>query len=141
MLYAAQTELARGERAVSQDLVRLYEALGDGWGHDTARPQVTPSPWPISSRSTRYERPLQDLRRFQLVRVDDPRSRECAPDAPPHWATYVTVEDVDATARKAEALGAKTLVPPTDIRKVGRFCMLQDPQGAVIAAITYVKES
>ena len=68
------------------------------------------------------------------------RPPECAPDAPPHWGTYVTVEDVDATARKAEALGAKTLVPPTDIPKVGRFCMLQDPQGAVIAAITYVKE-
>jgi uncharacterized protein len=65
---------------------------------------------------------------------------ERAPDAPPHWGTYVTVEDVDATVRKAEALGAKTLVPPTDIPKVGRFCMLQDPQGAVIAAITYVKE-
>ena len=38
------------------------------------------------------------------------------------------------------ALGAKTLVPPTDIPKVGRYCMLQDPLGAVIAAITYVKE-
>ena len=49
-LYAAQTELARGERAVSQDLVRLYKALGGGWGHDTARAQVTPSPWPISSK-------------------------------------------------------------------------------------------
>ena len=46
------------------------------------------------------------------------RSPECA-DAPPHRGTYVTVEDVDATARKAEALGAKTLVPPTDIPKVG----------------------
>jgi predicted enzyme related to lactoylglutathione lyase len=52
----------------------------------------------------------------------------------------VTVEDVDATAKKAEALGAKTLVPPTDIPKIGRFCMLQDPQGAVIAVIAYVKE-
>ena len=29
-LYAAQTELARGERAVSQDLVRLYKAPGGG---------------------------------------------------------------------------------------------------------------
>jgi len=66
------------------------------------------------------------------------RPPECAPDAPPHWGTYVTVEDVDATARTAEALGAKTLVPPTDLPKVGRFYMLQDPQGAVIAAITYV---
>jgi len=49
-LYAAQTELARGERAISQDLVRLHKALGGGWGHDTARAQVTPSPWPISSK-------------------------------------------------------------------------------------------
>jgi uncharacterized protein len=40
-------------------------------------------------------------------------------------------------ARHAEALGAKTLVPPTDIPNVGRFCTFQDPQGAVISAITY----
>jgi outer membrane protein TolC len=49
-LYAAQTELARGERAVGQDLVRLYKALGGGWDHEAARVQVTPSPWPISSK-------------------------------------------------------------------------------------------
>ena len=35
------------------------------------------------------------------------RPPECAPDASPHWGTYVTVEDVDATTRKAEALGAR----------------------------------
>ena len=42
-LYAAEAELARGERAVSQDLGRSYKALGGGWGHDTAKAQVTPS--------------------------------------------------------------------------------------------------
>jgi predicted enzyme related to lactoylglutathione lyase len=61
-----------------------------------------------------------------------------AAGAPPHWGTYVTVDDVDATARKAEALGAKTIVPPTDIPNVGRFYTFQDPQGAVISAITYL---
>jgi predicted enzyme related to lactoylglutathione lyase len=60
-----------------------------------------------------------------------------AAGTPPHWGSYVTVEDVDATARHAEALGAKTLVPPTDIPNVGRFCTFQDPQGAVISVITY----
>ena len=30
-----------------------------------------------------------------------------AAGAPPHWGIYVTVQDVDATARHAEALGAK----------------------------------
>jgi len=56
---------------------------------------------------------------------------------PPAWGTYVTVDDVDATAKTAGQLGAKLLVPPTDIPDVGRFCVIQDPQGAVISAITY----
>ncbi len=56
----------------------------------------------------------------------------------PAWGSYVTVEDVDATARTAEELGAKICVPPRDIPNVGRFCVIQDPQGAMISAITYV---
>jgi predicted enzyme related to lactoylglutathione lyase len=61
---------------------------------------------------------------------------ECA-GMPPGWSVYVTVEDVDATARQVEALGGKILRPPTDIPNVGRFCVLQDPQGATLSAITY----
>lgn len=56
---------------------------------------------------------------------------------PPHWGSYVTVDDVDDIARKAETLGARICVPPTDIPGVGRFCVFRDPQGASIAAITY----
>ena len=62
-----------------------------------------------------------------------------AQGTPPMWGTYVTVDDVDLTARTAEQLGAKILVPPMDIPTVGRFCVIQDPQGAVINAITYMK--
>ncbi len=58
---------------------------------------------------------------------------------PPAWSIYVTVDDVDATAGKVEELGGKILRPPEDIPNVGRFCVLQDPQGAVICAITYVQ--
>lgn len=53
------------------------------------------------------------------------------------WGIYVTVTDVDETARKAPEFGGKVLVPPTDIPKVGRFCLIEDPLGAVITAITY----
>ncbi len=56
---------------------------------------------------------------------------------PPMWGIYVTVDDVDATAKQAGELGGKILLPPTDIPTVGRFCVIQDPQGAVISAITY----
>lgn len=59
--------------------------------------------------------------------------------APPNWGIYITVDDVDATAAKAEGLGAKIVVPPRDIPEVGRFCVIQDPQGAFVSAITYVK--
>lgn len=58
---------------------------------------------------------------------------------PPHWAPYVTVNDVDAVAKKAEKLGAKTIVPPKDIPNVGRFYTFQDPQGAVLSVIAYKK--
>ena len=44
-----------------------------------------------------------------------------AQGVPPNWGVYVTVDDVDATAGKAEELGATILVPPTDIPNVGLF--------------------
>lgn len=62
------------------------------------------------------------------------------PDAgemPPAWGLYVTVDDVDATAQSAEALGGKICMPPKDIPDVGRFCVIQDPQGAFISIISY----
>jgi len=58
---------------------------------------------------------------------------------PPCWGIYVTVDDVDATAGQVEQLGGKLLRPPADIPNVGRFCVIQDPQGAALCAITYVK--
>lgn len=56
---------------------------------------------------------------------------------PPAWGAYVTVEDADATVAKAESLGARVIVPPRDIPKVGRFAVIQDPQGASLAVIAY----
>ncbi len=60
-----------------------------------------------------------------------------AKGAPPNWGIYVTVDDVDAISKLAANLGARILVAPRDIPDVGRFCVIQDPQGAVISAITY----
>ncbi len=54
--------------------------------------------------------------------------------APPHWMGYTGTPDVDATTAQASKLGAKILVPPMDIPKVGRWSLIQDPQGAMLAA-------
>ncbi len=55
----------------------------------------------------------------------------------PHWRTTVTVDDVDATTQMSEELGGKVLMQPQEIPAVGRFSVIQDPQGAVITLITY----
>jgi len=64
------------------------------------------------------------------------------PDAPsgmpPVWGCYVTVDNADETAGECAALGGKVLMPPTDIEGVGRFSVLQDPQGAVFSVIAYL---
>lgn len=54
---------------------------------------------------------------------------------PPHWLVYFSVEDCDAKVKKATELGAKTIKPADDIPGVGRFAILQDPQGAAFAVI------
>lgn len=54
---------------------------------------------------------------------------------PPHWLPYVMVDDCDRMARKAVELGARTLVPATDIAGVGRFSVFADPAGAALAII------
>ena len=58
---------------------------------------------------------------------------------PTMWTAYITVDNIDETAALAESMGGKICVPPMDIPGVGRFSVFTDPQGAVIAAITYVK--
>jgi predicted enzyme related to lactoylglutathione lyase len=50
---------------------------------------------------------------------------------PPHWNLYVTVADVEETAKRAAGLGAKVLLQPLDVMDAGRMAVLQDPTGAV----------
>jgi predicted enzyme related to lactoylglutathione lyase len=51
----------------------------------------------------------------------------------PHWLAYVNVNDVDAAASKVRSLGGKVLHGPEVIPDVGRFAIIADPQGAMLA--------
>jgi predicted enzyme related to lactoylglutathione lyase len=53
--------------------------------------------------------------------------------ASPSWMAYVRADDVDALTQKAQSLGARTIAEPQDIPTVGRFSVIADPQGAVLA--------
>jgi len=56
-------------------------------------------------------------------------------DIPPNWLVYFAVDDTDAKLEKATELGAQTIVPAMDIPGVGRFAVIQDPQGAAFGII------
>jgi len=57
----------------------------------------------------------------------------------PAWGMYITVDNVDAAAEKVRELGGTILIEPRDIPEVGRFCVVQDPQGAWFSMMTYKK--
>ncbi len=52
----------------------------------------------------------------------------------PHNYTvvYVQVDDLQAYLDKAEGLGAKTVVPPTEVPEAGHFAWLADPEGTIV---------
>ena len=64
---------------------------------------------------------------------------EAAASVPPHWIGYVSVPNVDESAKHAESLGGTILHQPMDIPDVGRFAIIVDPQGAAIAIFTPTK--
>jgi predicted enzyme related to lactoylglutathione lyase len=62
-------------------------------------------------------------------------TNQLPPGVPPHWLPYVAVNDADATIARARKLGGTIQVGPADIPGVGRFGVLQDPTGAVLAIL------
>lgn len=52
------------------------------------------------------------------------------PGLSPHWLSYVSVEDVDASARTVVEKGGKKLMDGFDVPGVGRMTPVADPQGA-----------
>lgn len=92
---------------------------------------------------TTVQAPVEGMS-YTLAKVGEERvagimSNQCqGGEIKPQWRVYITVDDVDATAKKAEELGGKILMPPTDIPNVGRFSALMDPQGVMFSVITYL---
>jgi uncharacterized protein len=57
-----------------------------------------------------------------------------AAGAPPHWTSYISVEDADAIASRAGELGgAAVFRAPFDVLDAGRVAAIQDPTGATVS--------
>jgi uncharacterized protein len=53
--------------------------------------------------------------------------------APPHWNSYISVDDLEAAADRAKALGPQSITDPFDVMERGRMVVLQDPAGALVS--------
>jgi uncharacterized protein len=63
-----------------------------------------------------------------------------ADDQPPHWSVTFAVDDADAIASRAAALGGQVVVAPFDAPWV-RMTVITDPQGATFTASKFVPEN
>jgi uncharacterized protein len=60
------------------------------------------------------------------------QEREREQGIPPHWNTYIAVEDADLVAKEAERLGGTIVAPAFDVLESGRMAVVMDPTGAAI---------
>ena len=51
--------------------------------------------------------------------------------APPVWMIYIMVTDLDESVRRCEARGGKLRSPIREMPGSGRYCIIEDPAGAV----------
>lgn len=57
-------------------------------------------------------------------------------DLPPHWFTYLSVDDVDLAVLQTEDMGGTIIRPPFDVSGIGRIAIIQDPTGAALGIMT-----
>ncbi len=52
---------------------------------------------------------------------------------PSTWMIYITVKSVDESAKVCKENGGKILAGPKNMEGYGKFCVIEDPAGAVCA--------
>jgi predicted enzyme related to lactoylglutathione lyase len=76
--------------------------------------------------------PQQPVPRDVVAAMASISPNDFAADAPPRWSVDFWIDDVDATARRAAALGGNVIVPPHETT-VFRRTILADPGGAIFS--------
>jgi len=81
--------------------------------------------------------PMPDGKTYTMINVGEGTGggMMTAPDPgiPPHWLPYVAVDDLAASTKRAKDLGATMIMENIPVAEYGKFTILKDPTGAVIA--------
>jgi predicted enzyme related to lactoylglutathione lyase len=57
-------------------------------------------------------------------------------NVPPHWFTYIAVDDVDAAVAATRAAGGKVMKDVFEVPDTGRIAIIADPTGAALGIMT-----
>lgn len=90
---------------------------------------------------TRVDRPLMGIEGqppYTMWTAGDTPIAGLVPLSEAYWLGYVGVADVGRSVTQAKDLGGKVLFGPHEIPRVGRFAVIEDPQGAAIAVFQSV---
>lgn len=101
-----------------QDAAKAFYTALLGW-------DIVDSP---VDETTVYSMAAIDSRPVAAIAPQPQQQRDTG--VPPMWNSYITVEDADAAAQRAEELGAHVHAPAFDVMDAGRMAVIQDPQGA-----------
>ena len=62
------------------------------------------------------------------------------PQVPPHWFSYINVDDVGARVELLKAAGGQVIREPFDIPGVGRIAIVSDATGAPFGMMTAAEQ-
>jgi predicted enzyme related to lactoylglutathione lyase len=57
-------------------------------------------------------------------------------EVPPHWFTYIAVDDVDDAVSATAAAGGRIRRHPFEVPGIGRIAIVTDPTGAAVGLMT-----
>ena len=61
-------------------------------------------------------------------------------EMPAQWMIYITVADIDKSIEECKKLGGKIITGPKSYAGMGKYCVIQDPAGAVCALFEHEKQ-
>lgn len=62
--------------------------------------------------------------------------KDAPAETPPHWFSYIAVDDVDKRVASLQKAGGKVIKPAFDVPGVGRIAMVGDSTGAMMGWMT-----
>jgi uncharacterized protein len=86
------------------------------------------------------DNPIDDTAVYSIAQINGrdvgaiaPLGDMAAAGVPPHWNTYISVTDCDATVGLVEKAGGSVMMPPMDVMDAGRMALVADPTGGIVA--------